>query len=81
MITSLRTVSFCSLVSKETPASMALLSCSIVWWVLVALISPLALSIVSDVVMYRLRLVRGDGIAFYSLILVRFNKFWWSGEV
>ena len=52
VIMSLRTVSFGSIIFKETLASMAFLPCSIVWWVLVTLTSPLALSIVSDMVMH-----------------------------
>jgi hypothetical protein len=52
MVMSLWMVSFGSVLSKETLASMALLPCYMVWCIMVALTSPLALPRVSDMVMY-----------------------------
>ena len=79
MITSLRMVSYGSVISKEIPASMILSPCSMAVWVLFALTPPLVLSGASDFVMCRLRLVGGNG--FYSLVFVRFNNFWWLAKV
>ena len=71
----------CSFVSTETPASMFLLFCSIVYWLLVGLASPWCSSRGRDVKMHWLGLALGEAAGIYSLLPVRFNKSWWLAEV
>ena len=71
----------CSFASKETLASMFLLFCSIVYWLLVGLASPWCSSGGRDVKMHWLGLALGEAAGIYSLLPIRFNKSWWLADV